>query len=136
MGVTDGTAAAAEDVYQEMLAAGSPQWAACARMIGVWAQTLSGAGGDRAAAFEAFDDYTRDGSMVMTPFFLALLADIENHHGYVDHAQQLLARARAVADATGEHVWDEQLARRVAVVAAGQDVARVRRSNQDPIRVG
>jgi DNA-binding SARP family transcriptional activator len=118
LGVTDGTAAAAEDVYQEMLAAGSPQWAACARMIGVWAETLSGAGGDRLAAFDAFRDYTHDGSMVMTPFFLALVADIESYHGYVDHAQQLLARAQEVAKTTGEHVWDEQLARRVASLSA------------------
>jgi DNA-binding SARP family transcriptional activator len=118
LGITDGTVAAAEDVYQEMLAAGSPQWAACAKMIGVWAETLSGEGGDRAAAFDAFRDYTRDGSMVMTPFFLGLIADIENHYGYAEHAQQLLARAQAVADTTGEHVWDEQLARRVAMLAA------------------
>ena len=113
LGVTDGTVAAAEDVYQEMLAAGSPQWAACAQMIGVWAQTLSGAGGDPAIAFDAFDDYTGDGSTVMTPFFLALLADIENYYGRSDHARELLAQARAVIDATGEHVWDGQLARRV-----------------------
>ena len=72
LGVTDGTVAAAENVYQEMLAAGSPQWGACALMIGVWAQTLSPAGGDPAVAFEAFDDYTRDGSVVMTPFFLGV----------------------------------------------------------------
>jgi hypothetical protein len=117
LGVTDGTVAAAEDVYQELLAAGSPQWAACALLIGVWAQTLSGVGGDPAVAFEAFDDYTRDGTVVMTSFFLGLLAEIENHHGRADHAQQLLARARAVSDATGEHVWDEQLARQAAVAA-------------------
>ncbi|WP_428340170.1 BTAD domain-containing putative transcriptional regulator [Mycobacterium sp.] len=118
LGVTDGTVAAADDVYQEMLAAGSPQWAACALMISVWAQTLSGGGGDPEVAFEAFDDYTHDGSVVMTPFFLGLLAEIENHHGRVDHAEQLLARARAVGDATGEHAWDEQLSRRAAVAAA------------------
>jgi DNA-binding SARP family transcriptional activator len=118
LGITDGTVAAAEDVYQEMLAAGSPQWAACAQMIGVWAQTLSGAGGDPAMAFEAFDDYTVDGSMVMTPFFLALLADIENYYGRSDHARELLARAQEVVTATGEHVWDGQLARRVAASSA------------------
>lgn len=118
LGITEGTAAMAADVYREMLAAGSPQWAACARMIGVWAQTLSGSGGDREVAFDAFRDYTHDGSMVMTPFFLALIADIESHYGYVDHARQLLARAQAVAETTGEHVWDEQLARRVAGIAA------------------
>ncbi len=136
LGVTDGTVAAADDIYQEMLAAGSPQWAACALMISVWAQTLSGAGGDPAVAFEAFDDYTHDGSVVMTPFFLGLLAEIENHHGRVDHAQQLLARARAVGDATGEHVWDEHLSRRAVVSAAVTRQPEPRRSNQDPIQSG
>ena len=131
LGITDGTVAAAEDVYQEMLAAGSPQWAACAQMIGVWAQTLSGVGGDPAIAFEAFDDYTRDGSTVMTPFFLALLADIENYYGRSDHARELLAQARAVVDATGEHVWDGQLARRVTTAStAGPANASVAASNK------
>jgi len=87
-------------------------------MIGVWAQTLSGAGGDPAIAFDAFDDYTGDGSTVMTPFFLALLADIENYYDRADHARELLAQAKAVIDATGEHVWDGQLARRVATASS------------------
>jgi Bacterial transcriptional activator domain len=103
--------------YQELLAAGSPQWAACAQMIAVWAQTLSGAGGDPATAFEAFDAYTHDGSTVMTPFFLGLLADIETHCGRIDHAHQLLARAKAVVDATGEHAWDQELARRITALS-------------------
>jgi DNA-binding SARP family transcriptional activator len=117
LGITEGTLAAADDVYQELLAAGSPQWAACAQMIGVWAQTLSGTGGDPAIAFEAFDDYTGDGSTVMTPFFLALLADIENYYDRPDHARELLAQAKALVDATGEHVWDGQLARRAATAS-------------------
>jgi len=50
----------------------------------------------------------------MTPFFLALLADIENHHGRSHRAHELLTRAHAVACATGERAWDEWLARRVA----------------------
>jgi DNA-binding SARP family transcriptional activator len=116
LGIVDGTVAAADAVYQEFTAAGSPQWAACAQMIAVWAQTLTGVGGDPAVAFEAFDAYTHDGSTVMTPFFLALLADIETHHGRVDHAHELLSRAQAVVDATGEHVWDQQLARRIAAM--------------------
>ena len=122
LGITDGTVGAAQDVYQELLAAGSPQWAACAQMIAVWAQTLTDAGGDPAVAFEAFNAYTHDGSTVMTPFFLALLADIENQHGRADHAQQLLARAQAVVNATGEHVWDRQLARRIAAMSPAECV--------------
>lgn len=126
LGETDGTAAAAEDVYQELLATGSPQWAACAQMIAVWAQTLTGVGSDPAIAFEAFDAYTHDGSTVMTPFFLALLADIEHQHGRADHAHQLIARAQAVVNATGEHLWDDQLGRRIAAMspAGSVDVRR------------
>jgi DNA-binding SARP family transcriptional activator/DNA-binding transcriptional ArsR family regulator len=120
LGIVDGTAAAADVVYDEFIAAGSPQWAACAQMIAVWARTLTGVGGDPAVAFEAFDAYTQDGSTVMTPFFLALLADIEARRGNVDRASELLARAQAVVDATGERVWDQQLARRFA--AAPRDV--------------
>ncbi|WP_293003057.1 AfsR/SARP family transcriptional regulator [Mycobacterium sp.] len=131
LGVTDGTVAAAEDVYHELLAAGSAQWAACARLIGIWAQTFSGVGGDPALAFEAFDDYTRDGTVAMSPFFLGLLAEIEDHHGRVDHAEQLRGRARAVGDATGEHAWDRLLTRRIPVAKAKRP-----RSNQDPIPLG
>ncbi|MGX9788870.1 BTAD domain-containing putative transcriptional regulator [Mycobacterium sp. MMS18-G62] len=114
LGVLDGTAAAADRVYEEMNAAGAHQWAACAAMVSVWARTLTNEKADADNAFEAFDLYTSDGSTVMTPFFLALLADIEQHHGRGGRARDLLVRAQAVARATGEHVWDERLARRIA----------------------
>lgn len=114
LGLVDGTGAAADKVYAEMTAAGAHQWAACAAMVSVWAKTVSGEDTDRDAAFEAFGVYTSDGSTVMTPFFLALLADIETSHGRRQHAHDLLTRAQAVARASGERVWDEQLARRLA----------------------
>jgi DNA-binding SARP family transcriptional activator len=114
LGIVDGTAPIADGVYAEMCAAGAHQWASCAAMISVWARTLSNEDISRDRAFEAFDVYTSDGSTAMTPFFLALLADIEHHHGRSDHARELLIRAQAVANATGEHAWDEHLARRIA----------------------
>jgi DNA-binding SARP family transcriptional activator len=114
LGIVDGTAAAADGVYEEMSSTGAHQWAACAAMVSVWAKTLSNENVSRDRAFEAFDLYTNDGSTVMTPFFLALLADIENHHGRSHRAHELLTRAHAVACATGERAWDEWLARRVA----------------------
>jgi hypothetical protein len=114
LGIVDGTAAAADGVYAEMSATGAHQWAACAAMVSVWAKTLSNENADRDRAFEAFDLYTNDGSTAMTPFFLALLADIENHHGQTHRAHELLTRAQAVACATGERAWDEPLARRIA----------------------
>ncbi|PXX11350.1 transcriptional regulator [Mycolicibacterium moriokaense] len=114
LGIVDGTAATADGVYEEMSATGAHQWAACATMVSVWAKTLSSENISPDRAFEAFDLYTNDGSTVMTPFFLALLADIENHHGRSHRAHELLIRAQAVARTTGERAWDEQLARRIA----------------------
>lgn len=117
VGIVDGTAAAAEAIFQELTAAGSPQWAACARMIATWAQTLTTTDGcDATAAFEAFDAYTHDGSTVMTPFYLALLADIETHHDHLVHARALLVRARAIIRASGERAWDEFVAGRLAAL--------------------
>lgn len=120
LGIIEGTAATAESVCEEMNAAGAHQWAACAAMVSVWARTLTDENPNPHSAFEAFDLYTSDGSTVMTPFFLALLADIEDHHGRSDRAHELLVRAQAVARSTGERVWDERLARRIAQVSIAE----------------
>lgn len=114
LGITEGTAAAAEAVYGDLSAAGGGQWAACAKVVEVWARTLTGENTDPATAFRAFDAITEDGSTVMAPFFLALLADIEARHHRSAAALELLARAQGIADATGEHAWDPLLSARVA----------------------
>jgi DNA-binding SARP family transcriptional activator len=116
LGVLDGTAAAAEIVYHELTATGADQWAACAKMVAVWARTLTTGDVDPSEALDAFDVYTDDGSTAMTPFFLALLADIEKHHRRSRRAYDLLLRAQAVASATGERVWDDLLAQRLAAL--------------------
>ncbi|MTE14508.1 BTAD domain-containing putative transcriptional regulator [Nocardia aurantiaca] len=113
LGVVAGTADAAAVVHRDLSTAGGEQWAACAKVVEVWARTLAAENADPAAAFEAFEAITADGSTVMVPFFLALLADIESHHHRTDQALGLLARARDIADATGEHVWDRLLSDRV-----------------------
>jgi DNA-binding SARP family transcriptional activator len=117
LGILDGTAALAQQVCDQLQVAGAHQWAACAAIVSVWASTLSGQESHRDKAFEAFDLYTGDGSSVMTPFFLGLLADIESHRGERERAHDLLTRAQAVARSTGERVWDEWLARRVTGLA-------------------
>ncbi|MFE3056317.1 BTAD domain-containing putative transcriptional regulator [Nocardia sp. NPDC059239] len=114
LGVTEGTAGAAAAVHAELSAAGGGQWAACAKVVEVWARTLTGDDTDPAAAFAAYEAITEDGSTVMAPFFLALLADIEKHHDRTAEARGLLARAQRIADATGEHAWDPLLTARVA----------------------
>jgi hypothetical protein len=124
LGVLEGTAAAANIVYDELTAAGADQWAACAKMVAVWAQTLTDGDVDPAEAVDAFDVYTEDGSTAMTPFFLALLADIEKHHRRSRRAYDLLVRAQAVACATGERVWDDLLAQRLAALPLATKTGR------------
>jgi DNA-binding SARP family transcriptional activator len=116
LGTVEGTAELADLVYREFCAAGGQQWGAAARIIGVWARTFETGDGDPADAFRAYDVLTADGSTAMTTFFLALLADIETHHGRFDSARELLRRATRVANATGEHACDGLIARRLAAL--------------------
>jgi hypothetical protein len=97
-----------------MVAAGAHQWAGCARLVSLWARTLSTGEDLVAEAFEALDAISYDGSTVMMPFWLCLMADIEKQHKRVQHARDLLTRAHSIARATGEHAWDDQIARRLA----------------------
>ncbi|WP_241524248.1 AfsR/SARP family transcriptional regulator [Mycobacterium paraense] len=121
LGDVEGTADLADVVDREFCAAGGQQWGAAARIISVWARTLETGEGDPATAFEAFDVLTSDGSSAMTPLFLALLADIEMHHGRPDGARELLDRASRVAEATGEHASDQLIARRIAALSPPTD---------------
>ncbi|MEU6580243.1 BTAD domain-containing putative transcriptional regulator [Nocardia sp. NPDC046763] len=114
LGVTEGTAGAAAAVFEELTAAGGGQWAACAKVVEVWARVLTGDHTDPAAAFASFEAITEDGSTVMAPFFLALLADIETRRHRTAEALGLLARAQGIADTTGEHAWDPLLSARIA----------------------
>jgi hypothetical protein len=116
-GDLDGTAELADQVDQAFRAAGALQWAGAARIVKVWAQTLTGEHPDPSEAFTAFDELTCDGSTAMTPMFLALLADIEIHHGRPDAARRLLHRARTVAEATGEHAEDGIIAQRLQALS-------------------
>ncbi|WP_078354044.1 BTAD domain-containing putative transcriptional regulator [Mycobacteroides chelonae] len=114
LGIHDGIAGEADAIYTEMVAAGAHQWAGCARLVSLWARTLSTGEDLVAEAFEALDAISYDGSTVMMPFWLCLMADIEKQHKRVQHARDLLTRAHSIARATGEHAWDDQIARRLA----------------------
>jgi hypothetical protein len=117
LGDLSGTAAAADAVDREFSAAGGHQWAAVARIISIWARVLETGEGDSALAFEAFEVLTSDGTCAMNGMYLGLLADIETRCGRVEHAEELLARARSLASTTGEHAWDGFLSERLAAAA-------------------
>ena len=120
LGITDGTAVAAAEIDRKLCASGAQQWGACARIISIWADVLESGIDHAAAAFAAFDEFASDGSVAMHALFLTLLADIEQRLGRLDSARDILARARTLADTTGEHSWDDFIARRVDALAAPQ----------------
>jgi hypothetical protein len=118
LGITDGTAAAAAEIDRKLCASGAQQWGACARIISIWADVMESGIDHAAAAFAAFDEFASDGSVAMHALFLTLLADIEHRLGRHDSARDILARARTLAETTGEHSWDGFIARRVDALAA------------------
>jgi len=113
LGITEGTAERAAEVDKAFRAAGSDQWAAVARIIELWAQTLQSSAVDHGPeAARAFEEYTIDGTTAATSMLRCLIADIESHHGRSDAALSILAHAERVAEATGERVWDPMIAAR------------------------
>ncbi|BBX83829.1 BTAD domain-containing putative transcriptional regulator [Mycolicibacterium aubagnense] len=119
LGELRGTAAAAAAVEREFAAAGGQQWGAAARIVSVWAEAMEGRAVDPQQAFDAFEILRSDGTCVMHAYFLALLSDIELRAGRRDGAAALIERAHHLVAMTGEHVWDEFLARRVAAINVG-----------------
>ncbi|WP_238396693.1 BTAD domain-containing putative transcriptional regulator [Mycolicibacterium sp. CBMA 234] len=117
LGVVDGTAELADHVDREFCAAGGQQWAATARIISVWAQTLSGGDIDPSVAHQAYQLYTADGTTAMNTIFLSLLSDIELHHGRTEAARDWLKQASRLADATGERAYNHMIAERLAVLS-------------------
>lgn len=119
VGLRPSTADEAGTVAERLVAAGAPQWAACAQMVQAWALSESVPHPDTsAAAREAYAAYTFDGGSAMTPFFLALRADIELRCNRTASATDLLNQAEAIATVTGEHAWDSMIARRRLRVGA------------------
>lgn len=119
LGDLKGTAAAAAAVERDFAAAGGQQWGAAARIVSIWAEAMEGGAVDPQDGFDAFDTLRSDGTCVMHAYFLALLSDIELRLGRRDAAAELIERARNLIAVTGEHVWDEFLARRAAAINVG-----------------
>lgn len=116
LGELQGTAAAAAAVERDFAAAGGQQWGAAARIVSVWAEAMEGGSVDPQDGFDAFETLRSDGTCVMHAYFLALLSDIELRFGRRAAAAELIERAQNLIAVTGEHVWDEFLARRVAAM--------------------
>lgn len=127
LGRIEGTAQLARAVHTELTELGINQLAASARIVEGWASALRLGGADTSDAVRAaIDAHTRDGSRIFLPMYYQLLADIDAARGRTDAARDALDTAEAVAAATGERVWDGQLAaRRSKLRAAGVRVDQV-----------
>lgn len=121
MGRFDGTAELARTVHAELTELGINQLAASARIIEGWADALCPGGADTAGDVRAaIDTHTQDGSRIYLPLYYLLLADTEVAQGRLLAAREAVDTAEAIATATGERVWDEQLAaRRLNLRTAG-----------------
>ena len=119
-GCHDGTAELADAVHTELREHGIDQLAASARVIGAWARALGPGMPDTADEVrDAIAEHAQDGTRIFLPMYYALLADVEKACGRLDIAHGVLESASSTAAATGERVWDAQLAaRRDALRAA------------------
>jgi DNA-binding SARP family transcriptional activator len=117
LGDADGLDERAEPVVEELTALGIDQFIGGAKVIRAWA--LAAAGVDTVDEMTAaLELHGRGGRRIFTPLYLGLLSDALAAHRDVASAHDALARAEAVAAATGERVWDAQLsARRLRLVA-------------------
>lgn len=113
MGRVPGTAELAASLHDGLTVAKLDQMAASAKVIECWALAVGTESTDTADAMRAaLAVHTRDGTRIYLPLYYQLLADVEWAHGRVAAAREALCFAESVAAATGEHVWDRQLADR------------------------
>jgi len=127
MGQVAGTAESAAAVGAALTENGIAQLAASAHVIEGWAAALGPDGLDTAARIRAaIEVHRQDDTKIFLPLYLQLLADAESARDRAAEASAALDTAEAVAAATGERVWDGQLAaRRLALRTSGRTFAPV-----------
>lgn len=117
LGESEGVAALARTVYDELTELGVVQLATSAQIIEGWALALDSPGLDTADQIRtAIDRHSVDGTRIFLPMYYALLADAELAQGRSQCAAAAVELGKAVAEATGERVWDRQLAVRIGRV--------------------
>ncbi len=91
---------------------GLPFWSAMGGLLGAWALAEQGESrGATARMRRALSDYTATGSMLMQPYWLAILAEALGKEGKFEEAMQLLDSAQAIVESTGERFIEPELHR-------------------------
>ncbi|MBJ7336686.1 BTAD domain-containing putative transcriptional regulator [Mycolicibacterium sp.] len=124
-GVADGVAERAAHVVAQLTELGIDQFIGGARLIRAWACAVGPDGVDTVDELHAaFEQHGQGGRRIFSPLYCGLLADATAVHRDLADAQAALTRADAIAAATGEHVWNAQLAARRLRLAARQRAKR------------
>lgn len=118
-GDPDGVAPRAADVVTLLTELGIEQFIGGARLIHGWALATGLDSRDTVDDMHAaMALHEQGGRRVFSPLYYALLCDATAAHRESAEARTCLTRAEQIASATGERVWDTQLAaRRLRLVA-------------------
>lgn len=103
-------ATAAIAVSQEQ---GFPHWLAMGRMLQGWAAGMQTPTGDGLAQIEkGLAAWRATGSELLRPYFLSLLAEVQQHSGQVDDGLDSLDQALQAVEEHGERFYEAELYRR------------------------
>jgi ATP/maltotriose-dependent transcriptional regulator MalT len=109
----DGMADRADAIHTELTQLGVDQFVPGARMIRDWARAMGPDGADTSDDIRAsLNEHAEGGRRIFAAFYMALLSDVEAARGRPAAARTTLRRARRMATATGEKVWESQLSAR------------------------
>lgn len=108
-GVVPGTAAEAEELIGMLNRAGAVDLLGSTQIIAGWARGMAVGGPDTTAAIrQGLALHTAGGMRIFAPFYLRLLAEVENAHGHVNDARASNQQAELLARATGEMAWERR----------------------------
>lgn len=121
IGVSEGVAARAAEVVAQLTELGIDQFIGGARLIHAWARAMDPEGVDTVDEMAAaFEQHGHGGRRIFSPLYCGLLSDATAMYRDIAGASAALTRAESIAAATGEHVWDAQLAARRLRLASRQ----------------
>lgn len=124
-GVSQGVEVRAAEVVAQLTELGIDQFIGGARLIHAWARAMGPEGVDTVDEMAAaLEQHGHGGRRIFSPLYCGLLSDAIAMHRDIAGASAALTRAESIAAATGEHVWDAQLAARRLRLAARQRAKR------------
>ncbi|MBJ7289785.1 BREX system ATP-binding domain-containing protein [Williamsia sp.] len=108
-GVVAGTAAEAEQLIETLNRAGAKDLLGSTQIIAEWARGMAVGGPDTTVGVrDGIALHTSGGMRIFAPFYLRLLAEVENVHGHLDDARASIHRAELMARTTGEIAWEKR----------------------------